>query len=181
MVIEFARDAFEKIRVNVEGVDIAAVLRAASALGKSALFRELPAERRSALAMKFVPRSVPAGTDVVKFGEQGDEFYLVGKGELQVLDAQGVPLVKLTAGDHFGEVALLRNVPRTATVRTLTDSVLLVLSRDVFLQALSADLSLTTRLEEIADSRAGDPTPLATEGSAGEEDHPGGLVRRDLR
>jgi CRP-like cAMP-binding protein len=49
---------------------------------------------------------------------------------------------------------LLRNVPRTATVRTLTDSLLLVLSREVFLQALQADLSLSERAEQSARARA---------------------------
>ncbi|MBI3183252.1 MAG: cyclic nucleotide-binding domain-containing protein [Myxococcales bacterium] len=150
---ELSREAFEKIRSNFEGVDIGAVLRAAAALGESRLFRELPAEQRSALAMKFVPRSVAPGAEVVRIGEVGNEFYLIGKGRLEVLDGNGAKLGELGVGDHFGEIALLRNVPRTATVRAMTDAVLLALSRDVFLQALNTDLTLSTRIEEIAASR----------------------------
>jgi CRP-like cAMP-binding protein len=137
------------------------VLRAASAIGKSRLFRELPAERVSSLATKFVPRSAPSGTDVVKFGDQGDEFFLIAKGQVDVLSAEGKKLVSLGDGEVFGEIALLRNVPRTATVRTTTDTLLLVLSREVFLSALHADLSLSERVEAMAQSRSGArPAPL---------------------
>lgn len=153
-VIELPSQAFEQVVATVGGVDFASVLRAAGAIGKSKLFKEMPADRLSSLATKFVPRSVPAGTDVVRFGEQGDEFYLIAKGQVEVLSAEGKKLVQLGDGDHFGEIALLRNVPRTATVRTLTDTLLLVLSREVFLHALQADLSLSERAEQSARSRA---------------------------
>ncbi|MFZ5470374.1 MAG: cyclic nucleotide-binding domain-containing protein [Myxococcota bacterium] len=161
-VIELASEAFDKVCATVGGVDFATVLRAATAIGKSRLFKDLPTERLSSLAMKFLPRTVAASTDVVRLGEPGDEFFLVGKGQLEVLDAAGNRLGQLFDGDHFGEIALLRNVPRTATVRTLTDSLLLVLSRDVFLQALGADLALSARAEEIAEARVSattEPSP----------------------
>ncbi len=158
-LIELASEAFEKVVAKVGGVDFAAVLRAASAIGKSRLFRELPAERLSSLATKFVPRSVPADTDVVRYGEQGDEFYLVAKGSVDVLSSDGKKLVSLGDGEVFGEIALLRNVPRTATVRTTTETLLLVLSREVFLAALHADLSLSERVEAIAASRTTGSNP----------------------
>lgn len=158
-LIELASEAFEKVVATVGGVDFAQVLRAASAIGKSRLFRELPAERLSSLATKFVPRSVPANTDVVRFGEQGDEFYLIAKGSVDVLSGDGKKLVSLGDGEVFGEIALLRNVPRTATVRTTSDTLLLVLSREVFLAALNADLSLSERVEAIAASRTTGPNP----------------------
>lgn len=157
LVIELATEAFDKVVATVGGVDFAAVLRAASTIGKSKLFRELPAERLSSLATQFVPRSVTAGTDVVRFGEAGSEFYLVAKGAVEVLSSEGTKLTQLGDGDHFGEIALLRSVPRTATVRALTDTLLLVLSRDVFLEALNADLSLSAKVEKIATSRLGAP------------------------
>jgi cAMP-dependent protein kinase regulator len=159
VVIELASEAFEKVVATVGGVDFATVLRAANAIGKSRLFKGLPAERLSSLATKFVPRTVAAGTDVVRFGDPGSEFFLVGKGQLEVLDANGKRLVQIGDSDVFGEIALLKNVPRTATVRTLTDSLLLVLSREVFLQALNADLSLSERVEQMAQSRMQPPGP----------------------
>lgn len=160
VLIELASEAFEKMVATVGGVDFAAVLRAANAIGKSKLFKELPAERLSSLASRFVPRSVPAGTDVVKFGDEGHEFFLIARGQVEVLSGEGKLLVKLGDGDHFGEIALLRSVPRTATVRTTSDTLMLVLGRDVFLQALHADLSLATRVEQIAASRVTGETPV---------------------
>lgn len=156
VVIELASEAFEKVVATVGGVDFAAVLRAASAIGKSKLFKELPPERLSSLASKFIPRSVPSNTNVITFGETGDEFFLIAKGTVDVLSGEGKKLVSLKDGDVFGEIALLRNVPRTATVRTTTDTLVLVLGRDVFLQALRADLALSSRVEEIAASRTGE-------------------------
>jgi cAMP-dependent protein kinase regulator len=166
-VIELPSAAFEQVVATVGGVDFASVLRAAGAIGKSKLFKEMPADRLSSLATKFVPRSVPAGTDVVKFGEQGTEFYLIAKGQVEVLSGEGKRLVQLGDGDHFGEIALLRNVPRTATVRTLTDTLLLVLGRDVFMQALQADLSLSERAEQSARSRAASDAAPGAAPSAG--------------
>ena len=160
VVIELASEAFEKMVATVGGVDFAAVLRAANAIGKSKLFKELPAERLSSLANRFVPRFVPAGTDVVKFGDEGHEFFLIAKGQVEVLSGEGKLLVKLGDGDHFGEIALLRSVPRTATVRTTTDTLMLVLGRDVFLQALHADLSLSARVEQIAAGRITGENPV---------------------
>ena len=154
VLIELASEAFEKMVATVGGVDFAAVLRAANAIGKSKLFKELPAERLSSLASKFVPRSLKAGTDVVKFGDEGHEFFLIAKGEVEVLSGEGKLLVKLGDGDVFGEIALLKKVPRTATVRTTQDTLVLVLGREVFLQALHADLSLSARVEQIAQARA---------------------------
>ncbi len=152
-VIELASEAFERVVANVGGVDFASVLRAASTIGKSKLFRELPAERLSSLATQFEPRSVAAGTDVVRFGDAGAEFFLIARGQVEVLSAQGAKLTQLGDGDHFGEIALLRKVPRTATVRTTADTLLLVLSREVFLRALHADLSLSARVEQSVEAR----------------------------
>jgi CRP-like cAMP-binding protein len=161
-LIELPSNAFEQVVATVGGVDFASVLRAAGAIGKSKLFKEMPADRLSSLATKFVPRSVPANTDVIKFGEKGDEFYLIAKGSVEVLSGEGKKLVQLGDGDHFGEIALLRNVPRTATVRTLADTLLLVLSREVFLQALQADLSLNERAEQVAKARASNTAPASS-------------------
>jgi ATP-binding cassette subfamily B protein len=60
----------------------------------------------------------------------------------------------LRDGDHFGEIALLKAVRRTATVRTLTDCVFLTLRRDEFGQLLEKAPSVRARLERILDQRA---------------------------
>jgi CRP-like cAMP-binding protein len=159
-VIEVSAAAFEQIVTRVGGVEFASVLRAAGAIGKSKLFKELPPERLASLASKFVPRLLPAGADVVRFGDPGHEFFLIAKGQVEVLAGDGKKLTTLGDGDHFGEIALLRKVPRTATVRTTTETLVLVLERDVFLSALQADLALSTRVEAIAASREASDAPV---------------------
>lgn len=152
-VIELASSAFEQVVTTIGGVDFAQVLRAAGAIGKSKLFKELPPERLASLSSRFVPRTLPAGSDVVKFGDPGHEFFLIARGQVEVLSGEGKLLTKLGDGDHFGEIALLRSVPRTATVRALVDTLVLVLGRDVFLDALQADLALSNKVQAIAAER----------------------------
>jgi CRP-like cAMP-binding protein len=81
-----------------------------------------------------VPVQVTAGTDVVVQGETGDEFYLVGSGVLDVVEFGRT----LGPGDGFGEIALLRDVRRTATIRARTDATLWTFGRATFLAALGA-------------------------------------------
>ena len=79
---------------------------------------------------------VPAGDDVVRQGETGDRFYLVGEGALDVY-VDGDKKQTLGPGDSFGEIALLRDVPRTATVRAQSDAVLYSLERSAFIPAVT--------------------------------------------
>ena len=85
------------------------------------------------LARVFVPT---AGTDVVRQGDEGDLFYIVVSGSADVL-VNGYVVGAVSRGDSFGERALLRNVPRMATVRSLGPMRLLALSRENFLAAVA--------------------------------------------
>jgi CRP-like cAMP-binding protein/predicted MFS family arabinose efflux permease len=76
------------------------------------------------------------GTDVISQGDKGDGFYIVESGSAEVI-VEGFTVGVLEAGDSFGERALLRDVPRTATVRSRTPMQLLMLSREDFLEALT--------------------------------------------
>jgi MFS family permease len=99
-------------------------------------FVSLPETALERLAAAAERVQVPAGEDVVKQGEAGDRFYVVAEGELGV-SVDGAEVATLHDGDYFGEIALLRDVPRTATVRARRDSVLVALDRDDFLTAVN--------------------------------------------
>lgn len=157
LLLALSRTAFDKVRATLKDDQVSAVLRASSALKKSTFFGSLPPERLSSLALKLHPRAVHAGDIVIKEGDTGDAFFLVGDGALEVLNKDGETIASLGPGDHFGEVALLRAVPRTATVRAKSPSLVLELDKQSFLSAMAADLSLSTRLEAFAAERVEAP------------------------
>jgi ATP-binding cassette subfamily B protein len=103
------------------------------------VFRDLEQSVLDEMARFFVAESYPAGRNVVVQGEIGDRFYLIARGRVEVVkedaSAGSQKVAVLDDGDYFGEVALLQRVPRTATVRTLSPSLLLSL-RDTHFQAL---------------------------------------------
>jgi MFS family permease len=94
---------------------------------------ETTVERLAAAARRV---QVRAEEEVVRQGEAGARFYVVAEGELGVT-VDGAEVATLDDGDYFGEIALLRDVPRTATVRARRDSTLVALERDDFLAAVN--------------------------------------------
>lgn len=104
------------------------------------LFAKLPASERAELEAMLRTQEYPANRPVVWLGEQGEDFYIVKHGKVVVScpDESGkeVVLGHLGPGQFFGEISLLDGGPRTATVRTATDSAMLMLSRDDFLKFL---------------------------------------------
>jgi hypothetical protein len=95
---------------------------------------EVPAMERIASTAVQVP--FPTTTTVIAEGEPGTNYYLVLDGTLVVMQGERV-LRQLGPGDAFGEIALLRDTPRTATVRCTSDVELLVVTRDEFLEAVT--------------------------------------------
>ncbi len=96
----------------------------------------LPAAALEALARRALAVTVPAGEAVFGQGDHGDRFYAIAEGEAGVtIDGEELPA--FSAGDWFGEIALLRDVPRTATITARTDLDLLALERDDFIAAVT--------------------------------------------
>ena len=102
------------------------------------MFAPLDAPTLEYLAGRLSRRQVNAGDTVCRKGDRGDAFYVVGTGEVEVT-ADGGPPRSLGEGDFFGEIALLRDVPRTATVVAKTDSELYELAGEDFVAALTGN------------------------------------------
>lgn len=100
---------------------------------------------------RLVSETVPAGRAIVVEGDSGDKFYLVARGAVAITQKQtdGTErrLAVLQDGDYFGEIALLRNVPRTASVSSLRPTTLLSLQRDHFDRLLARAPGLHAKLE----------------------------------
>jgi MFS family permease len=96
------------------------------------IFAPLGAPALEGLARAVVPVAAGPGTAVIEEGDRGDRFYVVVDGELEVSTGR-----RLRRGDSFGEIALLRDVPRTATVRAVTPVRLDALDKQTFLAAVT--------------------------------------------
>ena len=100
--------------------------------------------------------SVPAGQLVLQEGDQGDSLYVVLAGELEVTKRQGsqdVLLALYKPGQFFGEMALLEQAPRSASVRTLQESRLLMISQAAFQTLLSCSPSAPLKILHTVTSR----------------------------
>lgn len=111
-----------------------------AALRGSSIFAGLPGPELEGLARSLRPSGWAPGDIVVRQGDAGDRFYLVKRGELEVWSS-GEKLSWLGPGDGFGEIALLHDVPRTATVTARTEVVLWELERGPFLAAVTGHVS----------------------------------------
>lgn len=96
----------------------------------------LPPDQLTRLAGAARRLSAPAGTVVIEQGQPGDAYYIVVSGELSVAVDGELLEHRLGPGDGFGEIALMRQVPRTATVTSLVESDLLAVTREEFLAAV---------------------------------------------
>jgi len=100
------------------------------------IFAALPAPVLEGVARRLVPVTVAAGTVVVRQGDPGDRYYVIGDGILTVR-RDGVLVATLGRGDGFGEVALVHSVPRLATVNAQTDCLLYALDKEPFVLLLT--------------------------------------------
>ena len=114
------------------------------------MFAPLSIAAKEHMAARLVEVPVSAGEVVIRTGEAGDRFYMVADGALEVTN--GVH-ARARRGDFFGELALLRDIPRTATVIATTRSRLYALERDDFLAAVTGHSGVRAAGEAVVAQR----------------------------
>jgi MFS family permease len=127
-------------------------------LRSTAIFSALDGLTLERLAQQLIVLDVAEGTVVMREGDEGDRLYMIAEGALDV-SRHGERLASLGRGSYVGEIALLRDVPRTATVTARTDVSLRALERGPFLLAMTGSAAGTLAAEEEADRRLRAQTP----------------------
>jgi ATP-binding cassette subfamily B protein len=127
-------------------------------LSRVPIFRRLSPSQIAALAKLVATERFSTGETIVREGEPGDRLYIVAQGHVEVA-AQGAAgrsrrLAELRDGDYFGEVALLRDTPRRASVRALSPTSALVLARQPFMSLLRANPELAIAFETTVEERS---------------------------
>jgi MFS family permease len=127
------------------------------------IFAPLPLATLERLTHDLIEIDVSAGVEVITQGDVGDRFHLIESGQVEVFE-DGRSCRIEGVGESFGEIALLRGEPRTATVRAIEETRLLALERDAFITAVTghgrstqmADGVIAERLKRpLSDARAG--------------------------
>lgn len=134
-------------------------LRGNSARVRPEWLREIPLFRNAServlarVASELVFERLDADRVVFEEGDDGDKFYILGRGKVEVVTQQGKRLAVLTDGDFFGEMALIDNVPRNATVRTLVLCSFLTLAHAQFDKLLEEEEDLRVAIRHTVDAR----------------------------
>jgi ATP-binding cassette subfamily B protein len=116
------------------------------------LFQNVDPSTLEELATLFATEQIPEERDIICEGDPGDRFYIIVRGKTEVLKASKRAAI-LQDGDYFGEIALISNQPRNATVRSHTPCVCLILQRDHFRALLDRSAPLRERIQQVMKSR----------------------------
>src|SRR5436305_6145266 len=142
------------VRLDDAAVDYG---RQVALLRSMEIFSPLSQPILEGLAAQLEPVHVGAGDAIVEQGDVGDHLYLINSGEVEVrIDGQAQ--ATQGPGDHFGEIALLQDIPRTATVIARNDVELFALARKSFLDAVTGHAGSAAAAEAVVSARLG-PSP----------------------
>jgi Cyclic nucleotide-binding domain/Major Facilitator Superfamily len=122
------------------------------------LFAPLPPATLEHLAASLSPVHAAAGETIVRERERGDRFYILKEGRADVF-TRGRRIATLEPGGYFGEIALLRSVPRTATVRAKTEAELYALEQDEFIAAVTGHPASADAADAVIGARLGGLRP----------------------
>ena len=122
------------------------------------VLRDLPAEDTGLISGKLHRVEIPAGEVIARQGAPADKFIIVLEGEVAVTreaDGEQEPVVSLGPGDFFGEIAILKDTPRSATLWATTDSVVMTMERDAFRDVVAQSLGTVADFDRIIQERLG--------------------------
>ncbi len=116
------------------------------------IFSRLPGPQLEGLARALEPMTYSAGTTVMCEGEEGDFYCAIAEGEVEV-EHSGREVARLTRGEGFGEIALIKDVPRTATVVTTRETQVYCLQKEPFVVALTGHLPARDAARDVVSGR----------------------------
>jgi len=161
-LLRFGREAIGAARADV-GILAAALERfvqqrvLANLLATHPIFKPFDEAQRLTLSTHFETLRVPAGTELIRQGDEGRGLYVILTGEVRVTARDETDttheLARLGGGEVFGEIALLRGTPTTATVTTTRDTSVLCLARELFLRLVEGVPALRQYFETLAEHR----------------------------
>ena len=138
----------EKLESSIQNVQV---------LRQIPLFAEIPPEQLKQISSHLKTEAFAADQIVMREGEPGDKFYIIAKGQVEVgvvrPDGQPEVIARRGPGEYVGEVALLMNIPRTASVRALGEVTCLTLTREEFLQLAAQAPEFHQGLERVSSRR----------------------------
>jgi uncharacterized protein YhbP (UPF0306 family) len=120
------------------------------------VFRDLPQEEIETLAAKLQTMQLDAGDVIVRQGAPADKFFIIVDGEVNVeieQDGETKRVATLSSGQFFGEMAILRDTPRTATVRAAGPTTLFAMERDAFRGLVAQSLGTTEDFDRVIQQR----------------------------
>lgn len=127
-----------------------------SLLANIALFKTLDDAERKKLAASIVVHNVPAGTDIIRQGDTSTSMYGLAEGVLEVSvenDGQRLVVAAMEPGNFFGEMSMLADEPRSATVTALVDSMIFELHRESFSEVLGGRADLAESISRVVVQR----------------------------
>jgi ATP-binding cassette subfamily B protein len=121
------------------------------------LFKDMDDAYLREISDIFITERVPAGRTVIEEGDEGTRFYIIIHGMVAVTatddEGRAHRVATLDDGDYFGEIALLANIPTTASVVTLTPSIFIILQREQLLKLMQQHPALGAQVREALERR----------------------------
>jgi CRP-like cAMP-binding protein len=145
--------SFVRDHVNA-GQSVTDIIRWGHFLREIPLFADSSASQISQILRSIKKQTARAGEMILSKGDIGQCFYIIKEGKAGIYEEKGgKPVTFLGKGEIFGEISLIRNIPRTASVKAETDMDLFMLSKESFLTLMTSNLIASVYIEDLSSRR----------------------------